>query len=64
MVDFIGQNEQYLSAVGSSDQETETSSLFITEPTSSDITVQVEAVVGDAADSITINSIEWYQRGF
>lgn len=63
-VDFIGENEQYLAAVGSSDQESETSSLFITESTSSNLTVQVEAVVGDASDSITINSIEWYQRGF
>lgn len=63
-VDFIGTDSQYTAGNGYADNAQDTFSAFLTESTSADITVQLEAVVGNAADSITIDHFEWYQRGF
>lgn len=65
-IDFIGTNSQYASVIGPNLSNTLSpmSSVFWTESTSTDKVLTLEAVVDNAADTITIQSVEIEQRGF
>lgn len=64
-IDFIGTNSQFASVIGPNLSNTLSpmSSVFWTENTSTDKVLTLEAVVDNAADTITIQSVEIEQRG-
>ena len=63
-VAFIGPNSQFVSCKGLHQTSIPLNNALLSESTAGDLPIQLQAVVNNAADSITIRSIEWIQEGF
>ncbi|UYE95884.1 hypothetical protein KNLIENLN_00072 [Sinorhizobium phage NV1.1.1] len=63
-VAFTGPNAQYVSMGGRHSSSSPVNNANTTIATNADVVVSLEGVMNNAADSITIKSVEWSQIGF